>query len=230
MFDYIAETRTELGVMPDRPVLVTTIVSTPLALAIADRLGVSAVKTLTGFKYIGDRVNRLEADGGAARFIFGFEESCGYCAHTLVRDKDGIGTAMLLCEMAGYYKSAGKTLLDRLAELSELYGHYIDTMDEFVRPGKTGMDEIQAAMAKAREATPGAAYGIARVTDYLPGETLPTSNVVQYDMADGGRIMLRPSGTEPKLKIYYSACGASESEALSALENLKKTVADIGIE
>ncbi|MDR1292489.1 MAG: phospho-sugar mutase, partial [Clostridiales Family XIII bacterium] len=90
MFDYIAETRAELGAMPDRPVMVTTIVSTPLTLAIADRLGVSVVKTLTGFKYIGDRVNALEADGGADRFIFGFEESCGYCAHTLARDKDGV--------------------------------------------------------------------------------------------------------------------------------------------
>jgi phosphoglucomutase len=230
MFDYIAETRAELDAMPDRPVMVTTIVSTPLTLAIADRLGVDVAKTLTGFKYIGDRVNSLEADGGENRFIFGFEESCGYCAHTLARDKDGVGTAMLLCEMAGYYKSAGKTLIDRLAELSGLYGYYIDAVDEFVRPGKTGMDEIQAAMAKARAVTPGAADGIAGVTDYLPGKTLPSSNVIQYDMADGGRIMLRPSGTEPKLKVYYSARGASEREALSALERLKKTVADIGIE
>ncbi|MDR1292411.1 MAG: phospho-sugar mutase, partial [Clostridiales Family XIII bacterium] len=180
--------------------------------------------------YIGDRVNALEADGGADRFIFGFEESCGYCAHTLARDKDGVGTAMLLCEMAGYYKGAGKTLLDRLAELSGLYGHYIDAVDEFVRPGKTGMDEIQAAMGKARAVTPGAARGIAAVTDYLPGGALPSSNVMQYDMADGGRIMLRPSGTEPKLKVYYSARGASEREAGEALERLKKTVADIGIE
>ncbi|MDR1043423.1 MAG: phospho-sugar mutase, partial [Clostridiales Family XIII bacterium] len=164
------------------------------------------------------------------RFIFGFEESCGYCAHTLARDKDGVGTSMLLCEMAGYYKSAGKTLLDRLAELSGLYGHYLDAVDEFVRPGKTGMDEIQAAMAKARAVTPDAATGIAGVTDYLPGETLPPSNVMQYDMADGGRIMLRPSGTEPKLKVYYSARGASDEEALGALDRLKKTVAALGIE
>jgi phosphoglucomutase len=230
MFDYIAETRAALGTMPGSPVMVTTIVSTPLTLAIADRLGVSAVKTLTGFKYIGDRVNRLESDGGEDRFIFGFEESCGYCAHTLARDKDGVGASMLLCEMAGYYKSAGKTLTDRLAELSELYGYYIDAVDEFVRPGKTGMDEIQTAMAKARAVTPGAVDGIARVTDYLPGKILPASNVMQYDMTDGGRIMLRPSGTEPKLKVYYSARGASERETLSALERLKKTVAAIGIE
>jgi phosphoglucomutase len=230
LFDYIAETRAERGVMPERPVMVTTIVSTPLTLAIAGRFGVEAVKTLTGFKYIGDRVNWLESDGGEARFIFGFEESCGYCAHTLARDKDGVGTSMLLCEMAGYYKSAGKTLLDRLAELYGFYGYYIDSVDEFVRPGKTGMDEIQEAMAKARAVAPGSVDGVIRVTDYLPGETLPSSNVMQYDMANGGRIMLRPSGTEPKLKVYYSARGETADAAAEALESLKGTIANIGIE
>jgi phosphoglucomutase len=230
MFDYIAETRLEKKIMPERPVMVTTIVSTPLTLAIADRLGVSVEKTLTGFKYIGDRVNRLEDAGEESRFIFGFEESCGYCAHTLVRDKDGIGTSMLLCEMAGYYKGLGKTLLSRLMEIYASYGYYVDDVDEFVRPGKTGMNEIKAAMDKARAVAPGAVSGVADVTDYLPGLTLPSSNVMQYDMLGGGRIMLRPSGTEPKLKVYYAARGASEREAQSALETLKDTVKDIGIE
>ncbi|MDR3225399.1 MAG: phospho-sugar mutase [Clostridiales Family XIII bacterium] len=230
LFDYIAETRTEKEIMPDRPVLVTTIVSTPLTLVIAEKLGVSYEKTLTGFKYIGDRVNHLEAAGGEDRFIFGFEESCGYCAHSLARDKDGVGTSMLLCEMAGYYKRLGKTLIGRLDEIYKTYGYYIDAVDEFVRPGKTGMEEIQSAMAKARAVTPASAPGVKEVTDYLPGETLPSSNVIQYDVQGGGRIMLRPSGTEPKLKVYYAACGDSEAEAEAALERLKNIVAGIGIE
>jgi phosphoglucomutase len=230
MFDYIAETRTEQGVMPDSPVMVTTIVSTPLTFAIAERFGVHAEKTLTGFKYIGDRVNRMEANGAESGFVFGFEESCGYCAHTLVRDKDGVGTSLLLCEMAGYYKERGKTLLDRLEEIYVIYGYYIDSVDEFVRPGKTGMDEIRTAMARARAVTPDSARGIVKVADYLPGETLPSSNVMQYDAEDGGRIMLRPSGTEPKLKIYYAARGDSAATAERSLETLKRTVAEIGIE
>jgi phosphoglucomutase len=238
MFDYIAETRAELGTMPKNPVMVTTIVSTPLTLAIADGLGVAYEKTLTGFKYIGDRVSLLEeTEGGDARFVFGFEESCGYCAHPIVRDKDGVGTSLLLCEMAGYYKARGKTLIGRLAEIYGKYGYYIDAVDEMVRPGKSGMAEIQAAMDTARAVKPGAAGGgsgasglrIEKVTDYLPGETLPSSNVVQYDISGGGRIMLRPSGTEPKLKIYYAAKGSSEAEAKAALAGLKQIVADIGI-
>ncbi|MDR0518701.1 MAG: phospho-sugar mutase [Clostridiales Family XIII bacterium] len=238
MFDYIAEARAGLGTMPKDPIMITTIVSTPLTLAIADGLGVSYEKTLTGFKYIGDRVSRLEAEGGDSRFIFGFEESCGYCAHPLVRDKDGVGTSLLLCEMAGYYKENGKTLLGRLDEIYEKYGCYIDAVDELVRPGKSGMEEIRSAMEKARAVKPeaGGAAGsadiipaIVRVTDYLPGETLPSSNVIQYDMAGGGRIMLRPSGTEPKLKIYYSAKGSDKAAAKAALEGLRKAIARIGI-
>ncbi|MDR1496425.1 MAG: phospho-sugar mutase [Clostridiales Family XIII bacterium] len=229
LFDYIAETRAEEDIMPERPSMITTIVSTPLTFAIADRFGVRAENTLTGFKYIGDRINRMEAVGEESGFIFGFEESCGYCAHTLVRDKDGVGTSLLLCEMAGYYKGLGKTLLDRLAEIYERYGCYIDSVDEFVRPGKSGMDEIQAAMTRARAVSPGV-HGIAGVKDYLPGETLPSSNVIQYDIAGGGRIMLRPSGTEPKLKVYYSARGDSDADAERSLEALKRTVAEMGIE
>jgi phosphoglucomutase len=230
MFDYIAETRAKEGLTPERPVMVTTIVSTPLALANAEKLGVKAEKTLTGFKYIGDRVNRLEAAGEEGDFIFGFEESCGYCAHTLVRDKDGVGTSMLLCEMAGYYKTCGKTLLGRLEEIYETYGYYLDAVDEFTRPGKAGMEEIQQAMAKARAVGAGAQSGVARVTDYLPGETLPSSNVIQYDREGGDRIMLRPSGTEPKLKVYYSARGSSEEDAERSLAALKDMMLNIGIE
>jgi phosphoglucomutase len=232
MFDYIVTARAALGAMPGDPILVTTIVSTPLTLRIADEAGVAYAKTLTGFKYIGDRVSRLEEEGGTRRFVFGFEESCGYCAHTLVRDKDGVGTSMLLCEMAGWYKKQGKTLLGRLTELYGTYGYYIDAVDEFVRPGKTGMEEIRAAMTRARAVAPGAAGSaeIAQVTDYLPGGALPSSNVMQYDMADGGRVMLRPSGTEPKLKIYYAARGASQAEAEAALAELRRAVAAIGIE
>ncbi|MDR2163494.1 MAG: phospho-sugar mutase [Clostridiales Family XIII bacterium] len=230
MFDYIAETRAEEGLMPDRPVMVTTIVSTPLTLAIADRLRVTTERTLTGFKYIGDRMSHLADSDEEGRFIFGFEESCGYCAHTLVRDKDGVGTSMLLCEMAGYYKGLGKTLLDRLYEIYKTYGYYIDSLEEFVRPGKEGMNEIRDAMERARAIIPGGAHSIAKVTDYLPGGALPPSNVIQYDMNGGGRIMLRPSGTEPKLKVYYSALCESEDDAESALAALKRTMAEMGIE
>jgi phosphoglucomutase len=137
---------------------------------------------------------------------------------------------MLLCEMAGYYKNLGKTLIDRLGEIYAAYGYYIDALDEFVRPGKTGMDEIRSTMSKARSVMPNEASGILKVTDYLPGGILPSSNVIQYDIAGGGRIMLRPSGTEPKLKIYYAARGDTEAEAADALEGLKAIVADIGIE
>jgi phosphoglucomutase len=231
MLDYIVNARAETDSMPENPLVITTIVSTPLAYAIAEAAGAELIKTLTGFKYIGDVINSLESS--AARFIFGYEESCGYLAHPHVRDKDGVGTSMLLCEMAGYYKGEGRTLMDRLGEIYERFGYYIDATDELVRPGKSGMDEIKSAMDRARAAAVDVSgresLGIVSVTDYLPGAKLPPSNVVQYDMADGGRIILRPSGTEPKLKIYYSAKGADRESAKDGLMALKSVVEKIGI-
>ncbi|MDR0817105.1 MAG: phospho-sugar mutase [Clostridiales Family XIII bacterium] len=232
--DYIVESRLELGTMPADPAIITTIVSSPLSGAIAEANNIEVRKTLTGFKWIGDQINKLEHElelepgaGGVQRFIFGYEESCGYLSAPHARDKDAVGASMLLCEAAGYYKSQGKTLLDRLEEIYERYGFYVEALSEFTRPGEKGMEEIARDMATAREESSQAKLGqpVIRVTDYANDETgLPVSDVVQYDLEDGSRVIFRPSGTEPKLKIYYACKGDTREAAEKTLKALKEAV------
>ena len=250
MLDYIISCREAAGTMPDRPVFITTIVSTPITGEMAKKHGVETRKVLTGFKNIGDQVNLLEADGEEDRYIFGFEESCGYCAGTYCRDKDAQNAALLLLEAAGVQKQRGKTLIDRTEELYDEYGFYLDGLDELVRPGEKGMHEIAAIMAKLREKEMLNAFSsrVLRYTDYQSRETtvfaaetkgtvpivpivspvtdVPVSDVVQFDLEDGCRILARPSGTEPKLKIYYTGVGPTEEAAQKTISRMKQEIAE----
>jgi phosphoglucomutase len=222
LLDYIIEARRAAGTLPQRGVMVTTIVSTPLAIALAEANGLDARKVLTGFKYIGGIINELKRKGERSRFLFGFEESCGYLSGTHVRDKDGVDAAMLTCEMAALYKTQGKTLVDRFIEIEEQYGYYEEQLVEYSMPGEEGMAQIAAMMAKGREPATREGFSVppSAYKDYEQDKKMK-ANVVEFDFADGSRAILRPSGTEPKLKIYYAGRGATQAEAQAAIERMR---------
>ena len=217
LLDYICAGRIEKGTMPAKPVAVMSLVSTPLADAVAEHYGVELRHVLTGFKWIGDQIARLEAAGEVDRFIFGFEESYGYLAGPYVRDKDAVIASMLICEMAAYYRSIGSSIKQRLEEIYAQYGRYLNKVDSFEFPGLSGMDKMASIMKGLRENAPKDFAGIAvtKVTDYAkPEETgLPKANVLIYGLADGSTVIVRPSGTEPKIKIYYTTKGKDLAEA-----------------
>ena len=217
LLDYICAGRIEKGTMPKDPVAVMSIVSTPLADAIAAHYGVELRHVLTGFKWIGDQIAQLEAAGQVDRFIFGFEESYGYLAGPYVRDKDAVIASMLICEMAAYYRSIGSSIKQRLEEIYAQYGRYLNKVDSFEFPGLSGMDKMVGIMAGLRENAPKdfAGISVVSVTDYnKPEETgLPKANVLIYKLADGSTVIVRPSGTEPKIKIYFTTKGKDLAEA-----------------
>ena len=224
LLDYICAGRIEKGTMPENAVTVKSIVSTPLADAIAEHYGVEMRNTLTGFKWIGDQIARLEADGEVDRFIFGFEESYGYLAGPYVRDKDAVIGSMLICEMAAYYRSIGSSIKQRLEEIYAQYGRYLNKVDSFEFPGLSGMDKMASIMKGLRENAPKEFAGIAvtKVTDYAkPEETgLPKANVLIYGLEDGSTVIVRPSGTEPKIKIYFTTKGKDLAEAQAKKDTL----------
>jgi phosphoglucomutase len=217
LLDYICAGRIEKGTMPKNPVAVMSIVSTPLADKVAEHYGVELRHVLTGFKWIGDQIAQLEADGEVDRFIFGFEESYGYLAGPYVRDKDAIIGSMLICEMAAYYRSIGSSIKQRLEEIYAEYGRYLNKVDSFEFPGLSGMDKMKGIMDNLRSNAPADFAGIkvCGVTDYAkPEETgLPKANVLIYDLEDGSTVVVRPSGTEPKIKTYFTTKGADLAEA-----------------
>ena len=217
LLDYICAGRIEKGTMPGNPVAVMSLVSTPLADAVAAHYGVELRHVLTGFKWIGDQIAKLEAAGEVDRFIFGFEESYGYLAGPYVRDKDAVIASMLICEMAAYYRSIGSSIKQRLEEIYAQYGRYLNKVDSFEFPGLSGMDKMAAIMKGLRENAPKDFAGIAvtKVTDYnKPEETgLPKANVLIYGLEDGSTVIVRPSGTEPKIKIYFTTKGKDLAEA-----------------
>ena len=217
LLDYICAGRIENGTMPKNPVAVMSIVSTPLADKVAEHYGVELRHTLTGFKWIGDQIARLEAAGEVDRFIFGFEESYGYLAGPYVRDKDAIIGSMLICEMAAYYRSIGSSIKQRLEEIYAEYGRYLNKVDSFEFPGLSGMDKMKSIMERLRTAPPAefAGKAVAKVIDYLkPEETgLPKANVLIYELEDGAKVIVRPSGTEPKVKTYFTTLGKDLAEA-----------------
>ncbi|MBQ6095052.1 MAG: phospho-sugar mutase [Lachnospiraceae bacterium] len=217
LLDYICAGRIEKGTMPKNPVAVMSLVSTPLADAVAAHYGVELRHVLTGFKWIGDQIAKLEAAGEVDRFIFGFEESYGYLAGPYVRDKDAVIASMLICEMAAYYRSIGSSIKQRLEEIYAQYGRYLNKVDSFEFPGLSGMDKMAAIMKGLRENAPKDFAGIAvtKVTDYnKPEETgLPKANVLIYGLEDGSTVIVRPSGTEPKIKIYFTTKGKDLAEA-----------------
>ena len=224
LLDYICAGRIEQGTMPAKPVAVKSIVSTPLANAVAEHYGVELRETLTGFKWIGDQIAQLEAAGEVDRFIFGFEESYGYLAGPYVRDKDAVIGSMLICEMAAYYRSIGSSIKQRLEEIYKEYGRYLNKVDSFEFPGLSGMDKMAGIMNELRTNPPKDFVGkkVVKVMDYTkPEETgLPAANVLIYSLDDGSTVVVRPSGTEPKIKAYYTTLGKDLAEAEAEKEKL----------
>ncbi len=228
LLDYICAGRIEKGTMPANPVAVKSIVSTPLADKVAEHYGVELRHTLTGFKWIGDQIAQLEAAGEVDRFIFGFEESYGYLAGPYVRDKDAVIGAMLICEMAAYYRSIGSSIKQRLEEIYAEYGRYLNKVDSFEFPGLSGMDKMAGIMSDLRQTPPAEFAGkkVVSVTDYAkPEETgLPKANVLIYGLEDGATVVVRPSGTEPKIKAYYTTLGANLAEAEKEKDELAEAL------
>ncbi len=228
LLDYICAGRIEKGTMPKDPVAVMSLVSTPLADAVAKNYGVELRKVLTGFKWIGDQILHLEEAGQEERFIFGFEESYGYLSGSYVRDKDAVVASMLICEMAAYYRSIGSSIKQRLEEIYAKYGRYLNKIDSFEFPGLSGMDKMAGIMQTLRETPPTEIAGlkVAKVTDYKKTEEtgLPSANVLVYSLEGGATVVIRPSGTEPKIKAYFTTLGKDLAEAQAQKDKLSASV------
>ena len=218
------------------PAVVKTVVTSELGAEIARKHGIKVFSTLTGFKFIGEKITQFEQAKKNDKkeqdydFLFGYEESYGYLAGTHARDKDAVVSSLLICEMAAEAKANGKTLLDEMNEIYAEYGYYRDALDSFTLKGKDGLEKISSMMTELREAGSPLA-GTLSVTDYskpVDAEegfgTLPTSNVLRYVLEDGSWIAVRPSGTEPKIKIYYSIKGADKDAAEKKLEEIQNTI------
>ena len=224
LLDYICQGRIEKGTMPENPVAVKSIVSTPLADAVAKSYGVEMRSVLTGFKWIGDQIARLEAAGQVDRFIFGFEESYGYLAGPYVRDKDAIVGSMLICEMAAYYRSIGSSIKERLEAIYAKFGRYLNKVDSYEFPGLSGMEKMSGIMDSLRKNPPAeiGGYNVVSVTDYQDSEKtgLPKANVLIYALEGGATVVVRPSGTEPKIKTYFTTLGKDLTQAEAQKEQL----------
>ena len=224
LLDYICAGRIEKGTMPEKAVAVKSIVSTPLADAIAEHYGVEMRSVLTGFKWIGDQIAQLEAANEVERFIFGFEESYGYLAGPYVRDKDAIIGSMLICEMAAYYRSIGSSIKQRLEEIYAQYGRYLNKVDSYEFPGLSGMDKMTGIMEELRKnpLEEIAGYKVVKAVDYKkPEETgLPAADVLIYTLEGGATVIVRPSGTEPKIKTYFTTLGKDLEEAQAQKDKL----------
>lgn len=229
LLEYICAERTKLGTMPAEPVAVKTIVTTDIAQKIAEEYGVKMINVLTGFKFIGEQIGFLEAKGEEKRYIFGFEESYGYLAGSYVRDKDAVVASMLICEMAAFYRTKGISLLKARENMYAKYGVYKHSQQSFTCEGVTGMERMKEIMSGLRSNTPKAIGGlnVTRFDDYLAGTsentadgnktmlTLPKSDVLTFTLTDGASVVIRPSGTEPKIKAYYTTTGKTEEEAVA---------------
>ena len=224
MLDFICRSRVATGKMPQNPVAVTTIVSTDMVDAVAKRYGVELRRVLTGFKFIGEQIALLEQAGHPERFIFGFEESYGYLSGTHVRDKDGVNAVLLVCEAAAWYAKQGMTLGDAIDKLYAEYGYYRNGLCSFAFSGAEGMAKMQAIMDGLRANAPKEISGLAveTVVDYeAEGTGLPKANVLEYRLAGGAKFMVRPSGTEPKIKTYLSAVAPVEADADAKIDAMK---------
>lgn len=233
LLDYILSRRKANGTLPENPVAVKTIVSTPLADKIAAKYGCKLINVLTGFKYIGEQAGILEKKGEQERFVFGFEESYGYLAGAYVRDKDAVVASMLICEMAAYYKNLGKNLLDVINELYAEHGMVFTSQNSFTFEGAAGMKKMQDIMDDLRRLPPKkiGENQVVAISDYETSEklelksgkksviTLPKSNVLYYDLDENGsNLIVRPSGTEPKIKVYITSVDADGDKAKSRAE------------
>lgn len=207
--------------------LVKTIVTSELGANIGRSFGLQVEETLTGFKYIGDKINKFETSG-EREFVIGYEESYGYLVGTHARDKDGVVSSMLVCEMAAWYKNQGKTLVDGLNEIYNKYGYYLDFLDSFVLKGKDGAEKIQNLMIEFRNKGKELLSDIKEIVDFKDGiRDLPKENVLKYIFNDGSWMAVRPSGTEPKIKVYYSIVDPDKSKAKARLEEIRQTISSI---
>lgn len=225
LLDYICAQRTKHGKMPKAPVFVKTIVSMDLAEKIAFHYGVSTVNVLTGFKFIGEVIGRLEAQGREGDYICGFEESYGYLTGSYVRDKDGVNAAYLICELFAYYKSRGISLFDKLNELYNAYGYCLNTLHSYEFDGSAGMAKMKAIMEKFHKGLSSiAGFKVVKTLDYRHGlDGLPASDVLKF-ILENGSVVIRPSGTEPKLKAYISVTSVNKKKALTVENNIKKDI------
>ncbi len=225
LLDYLCRTRIARGSMPKDPVAVTTIVSTDMVTPVAEEYGVELRRTLTGFKFIGEQIAILEEAGHPERFIFGFEESYGYLSGPHVRDKDAVNAVMLAVECAAWYAGQGMSLLDAINTLYEKYGYYRNAQINKAFEGADGMVAMKNVMDSLRNNNPAdfAGDSVVGFTDYQNDNTgLIPSNVLEFRLASGSKVIARPSGTEPKLKLYLSVKGDSEESAIQAMTKLNE--------
>lgn len=238
--DYILNARKEMGILSGQDTIVKTIVTSDMVKPIAMHYGTQVMDVLTGFKYIGEKIKEF-LETGANNFVFGYEESYGYLSGDFVRDKDAVIASVLIAEMALYYRTQGKNLYEALEDLFKQYGYYREDLVSIQMEGKDGQEKIQAIISNLRENAPKEVGGIrvVRVEDYklskaynvLEGAEeaifLPTSNVMKFILEDGSWFVVRPSGTEPKMKIYVSIIGQDEKDATNKVENFKKQVLEL---
>jgi len=233
LLDFVCKMRLANGTMPCDPVAVKTIVTTPMAARVAEHYGVKLLDVLTGFKFIGEQIALLEKQGHPERYIFGFEESYGYLSGSFVRDKDAVNASLLICEMFAWYKSQGKSLVDVLDELYSTYGFYQSRLLSFTFEGSQGFNLMQNTMRDMRSNPPKDILGhkVTAVGDYESSQIrhsdgtvetvdLPSSNVLRFFLEGGMEVVVRPSGTEPKLKIYLTAIAPTQAESCQTVEAL----------
>ncbi|MCX7921459.1 MAG: phospho-sugar mutase [Clostridia bacterium] len=240
LMEYILSQKKALGQLPEKGFVVKTIVTTELTREIAKNYGVELVEVLTGFKFIGEQI-KLQDEFGDKKYLFGFEESYGYLAGTDVRDKDGVVASMLIAEMAAYYKSRGMSLYDGLQEIYKKYSYTLEGITSFTLAGKEGIEKIKYALNKMREDKPTkfGSFEVAAIRDYVAGEryevatgkkeklTLPESDVLYYETKDGSWFCVRPSGTEPKIKIYYGVSEKTLEATQKKLQELQDSVLSV---
>ena len=241
LLEYICSQRKANNTLPENPICVKTIVTTDLVKAIANEYGLETIEVLTGFKFIGEQIALLEEKNQENRYVFGFEESYGYLAGTYVRDKDAVVASMLICEMAAYYRTKGISLLQARENLYQKYGVFRHSLQSFAFEGESGMNKMNALMQGLRDNKPKTIGGlkVVSVSDYVTSETidiatgektvitLPKSNVLVFDLEQGAKVVIRPSGTEPKIKSYYTTVGETMADALVTEQKLKDDFSQI---
>lgn len=234
LLEYICKERIALGTMPENPIAVKTIVTTDITKAICAKYGVELREVLTGFKFIGEQIGWLEEKGEENRYIFGFEESYGYLAGGYVRDKDAVVASMLICEMAAFYRTKGVSLIEARKRMYDEYGVYFNKLENFTCEGASGMQRMKEIMTSLRENAPKTIGGmqVLAVADYAASTktctktgaaeklTLPKSDVITFYLEDDASVIIRPSGTEPKIKVYYTTKGADKAQAVQLQEKL----------